>query len=365
MTEGRESDARLPVAVLGATGLVGQRMVAMLEGHPWFEVRELQASERSAGRAYGEAAEWLLAGEVPQGAAGILVRPVGEPVEAPLCFSALDAGVAREAEAALAATGHVVVSNASAWRMDPTVPLLVPEVNAAHLDLLEAQMRWPGAILTNPNCSTIGLVLALEPLRRRFGVLRVRVVTLQAISGAGTPTARTARLLGNVVPFIRGEEEKLESETNKILGELVESVGDAAPRIEPAALDVGAQCNRVMVVDGHTLCVSVELEEETDLGRLREAWSSFSGPPQELELPTAPDPVVLVHEEEDAPQPLLHRDAGGGMAIHVGRVRLRSPREVQFTTLSHNTVRGAAGGSLLVAELAVAWGVLERSGYGG
>ena len=287
------------------------------------------------------------------------VRAVGSDVDSPLCFSALDSSVARDAEAQLAGAGKLVVSNASSWRMDPRVPLLVPEVNAPHLELLDAQTEWPGGILTNPNCSTIGLVLALEPLRRELGLERVRAVTLQAISGAGTPSLRTAGMLANVVPFIRGEEEKLEVETHKILGELAGSAEAGDLRIDFAEIDVGAQCNRVPVIDGHMLCVNVELEDEADLEELREAWTGFSGAPQELELPSAPAPVILVHEEEDAPQPLLHRDAGEGMAIHIGRIRQRSPREVQFTTLSHNTVRGAAGGSLLVAELALASGVLS------
>lgn len=360
MTDSPEDLPRTPVAVLGATGLVGQRMVALIADHPWFEVTELLASERSAGRPYGEATDWLLAGDAPTSVAGIPVRAVGSEVDSRLCFSALDSSVARDAEARLAEAGKLVVSNASSWRMDPKVPLLVPEVNAAHLELLDAQTGWPGGILTNPNCSTIGLVLALEPLWREFGLERVRVVTLQAISGAGTPSLRTAQMLGNVVPFIRGEEEKLEGETHKIFGELTGSVETGDLRIEPAPIDVGAQCNRVSVIDGHTLCVNVELEDEADLEEIREAWTDFSGAPQELELPSAPDPLILVHDEEDAPQPLLHRDAGGGMAIHIGRIRQRSPRELQFTTLSHNTVRGAAGGSLLVAELALASGVLTE-----
>jgi aspartate-semialdehyde dehydrogenase len=284
------------------------------------------------------------------------VGRVGASVRSKLCFSALDASVAREAELELARAGKLVISNASSWRMDPRVPLIVPEVNAGHLALLDAQTDHPGGIVTNPNCSTIGLVLALRPLLDAFGLARVQVVTLQAISGAGAPTPATLRLLGNVVPYIPGEEEKLESETAKILGELegLRESGNLA--VVPAELEVEAQCNRVPVLDGHTLCVRVELEEDAARADLLAAWREFSGPPQELELPSAPDPPIRVHEAPDAPQPRLHAEEAGGMRIHVGRLRERSPLEWQFTTLSHNTLRGAAGGALLVGELALATG---------
>lgn len=346
------NDDRIPVCVLGATGAVGQRFVALLAEHPWFEVREVVASARSAGKRYLDACEWLAPGALPAGAAELTVRALGEPVDAPLVFSALDASVAREAEEALAHAGKVVCSNASSWRMDPRVPLIVPEVNPSHLALLEAQTDWPGALLTNPNCSTIGLTLALKPLKDAFGLESVSVVSLQAMSGAGTPTLRTLDMLANVVPLIPGEEEKLEAETLKILGELT---GDA---LLPAELQLWSQCNRVPVVDGHTLCVTVQLEDDATEEDLLDVWSSFSSAPQELELPTAPEPVIVVHPEGPAPQPRLHLDAGGGMAIHVGRVKSRGPRAWQFTTLSHNTLRGAAGGSVLVAELALAMGRL-------
>jgi aspartate-semialdehyde dehydrogenase len=347
---------RIPVAVLGATGAVGQRFLSLLEGHPWFEVRELQASARSAGRRYREACEWLVPAPRPA-AAELEVRELGEPLEAMLVFSALEAGVAGEAEERLARAGKLVVSNASAWRMDPRVPLIVPEVNAGHLELLEAQ-PWAGGIVTNPNCSTIGLALALAPLAQRFGLECVSVVSLQAISGAGTPTPQTLDLLATVVPHIPGEEEKLESETFKILGELVGTAGEGDLEVHPACFELGAQCNRVPVADGHTLCVVLELDGEFEREELLSAWRDFSATPQELELPLAPEPVVVVHEDEASPQPALHRDAGDGMAIHVGRLRQRNTRQWQFTTLSHNTVRGAAGGAILVAELALATGRL-------
>ncbi len=348
-----ERERRIPVAVLGATGAVGQRLVALLAAHPWFELAEVVASSRSTGKPYAQACEWLAPGAMPSAAAALAVRAVGESLSSALVFSALDAEVALQEEERLARQAKTIVSNASAWRLDERVPLIVPEVNADHLALLEAQREWSGAIVTGPNCSTTGLTLALAPLAEAFGLERVNVVSLQAMSGAGTPSARTLDLLANVIPHIPGEEQKLERETHKILGELC---GDGEPYIEPDELELWAQCNRVPVVDGHTLCVTVELLEEATEAQLIEAWTTFSATPQELELPSAPDPPIHFHTEEDAPQPRRHLAAGDGMAIHIGRLRQRSSRELQFTTLSHNTLRGAAGGALLVAELMLATG---------
>jgi aspartate-semialdehyde dehydrogenase len=305
-----------------------------------------------------DACEWLVPTPRPA-AAELLVRALGSEVESTLCFSALETGVAREAEERLARSGQFIVSNASAWRMDPRVPLVVPEVNAAHLSLLACQVEWPGALLTNPNCASIGLSLALAPLERRFGLAGVSVVTLQALSGAGIPGLRTLECLANVVPHIQGEVEKLERETLEILGSLRGTPGAGDLRVEPARFDLGAQCNRVPVADGHTLCVTVRLREGARREELLEAWRSFSGAPQELELPSAPNPVVHVHEQPAAPQPARHASAGGGMAIHVGCVRGRSSQEWQFTTLSHNTVRGAAGGAVLTAELLTSEGFIQ------
>lgn len=349
---------RLPVAVLGATGAVGQRLVSLLEGHPWFELREVVASPESRGCRYEEATAWLAPTALPAEAASLPLRTLEDSLSAHLVFSALDADLARAAEPELARRGHAVVTNASAHRMAPRVPLVVPEVNAEHLGLLDAQADWPGSLVANPNCSTIGLVLALAPLADAFGLKRVDVVTLQALSGGGAPTADTLELLAEVAPYIPGEEEKLEEEPHKILGELIP---DAPPWVEPALLDLRARCNRVPVQDGHTQCVSVVLAEDASEEAVRAAWRDFSGVPQELELPSAPPEVILIHEEPDAPRP--RRDlCTGGMAIHVGRVRLRSPRELEFTTLSHNTLRGAAGGALLVAELMLATGRLGEGG---
>lgn len=353
----------IPVAVLGATGAVGQRFVALLEDHPWFEVHELLASPNSAGKAYGSAMNWLVPRSIPAATAKLEVRALGAEIASPICFSALDARVAKEAEVELARCGKVVCSNAGSWRMDPRVPLVVPEINPEHLELLEAQSEWKGALLCNPNCSTIGLTLALKPLLDRFGIERVSVVTMQAISGAGTPSLRTLDMLANVIPFIPGEEDKMEREALKIFGELCGSGSAGDLGIDFADFDLDAQCNRVPVIDGHTLCINLELSEETEREELLDTWREFSATPQELELPMAPDPVIIVSEEDAAPQPALHRDAGGGMAIHVGRVRERNPREWLFTTLSHNTVRGAAGGAILLAELALATGRLSRFGF--
>ena len=260
-------------------------------------------------------------------------------------------------EEAYAAAGCLVVSNAKSHRMDPDVPLLVPEVNADHLGLLAHQTYGSGGIVTHPNCSTIGLVLALKPLHAAFRVRRVHVVTLQAVSGAGLPGVSSIQALDNVIPFIAGEEEKMEQETRKILGRLVDGA------VEPADVVVGAQCNRVPVVDGHTLCVSVELEEEPALDRVREAWEAFTGEPQRLGLPSAPPKPVLYVGGDDVPQVRLHRDAGLGMASTVGRLRRCPLLRYKFVTVSHNTIRGAAGGSLLCAEMAVAGGYGELRPY--
>lgn len=340
------TDRRIPVAVAGATGSVGQRFVSLLEHHPWFRLVEVVASERSAGRPYADAVRWAQAGPVPVEAGRLVVRGPEERLEAPIVFSALDSSVAGPAEEALARAGHSVISNARNHRMDPDVPLLVPEVNPDHLELLRRQ-SWSGRLITNPNCSTIGLVLALKPLHDAFGIEEVRVVTLQAISGAGIPGVPSMEILDNVIPFISGEEEKLETEPLKILGALREGAA-----VEPADLRILAQCNRVPVLDGHTECVWVRFRGTATEEAIRRAWSGFRPEPQQRGLPSAPDsPVVFL--EGPAPQPRLHRDLGGGMAASVGRLRECAGGEFAFVVLSHNTLRGAAGGALLCGELAL------------
>ncbi len=345
---------RIPVALLGATGSVGQRFVALLGEHPWFEVVALMASERSAGRPYRDAVQWMLPVPLPVALADLPVQASlpASAGTARLVFSALDAAVAGPVEEEFARAGRLVVSNAKNHRMSPRVPLLVPEVNPDHLHLAGSQDYGGGAILTNPNCSTIGLVLALKPLADAFGIEAVNVVTMQALSGAGLPGVAGMQAVDNVVPFIPEEEEKIEREAQKIFGRLV---GD---RIEPHGLVISAQCNRVPVIDGHTQCVSVKLTRTAGADDLRQAWTSFQGEPQRLGLPSAPTPAIHYLEAPDAPQPRLHRDLGGGMAASVGRLRPCSLLDWKFVTLSHNTLRGAAGGALLVAELAVERGLV-------
>lgn len=354
--ESRLKIGRAPVAVLGATGSVGQRFIALLAGHPWFEVKAVMASERSVGKSYGEAVQWVQASGLPDAVASLEVKPV-EPVSAAGCrivFSALDAAVAGPAEEAFAEAGCLVVSNAKSHRMDPDVPLLVPEVNADHLALLRHQrFSGGGGILTNPNCATIGLVLALKPLDKAFGVERVHVVTMQAVSGAGMNGVSSLESIDNLIPFISGEEEKLETETRKILGRV------EATQIVAHDVAVSAACNRVPVIDGHTLCISVALGREVSTEEIVEAWENFAGQPQMLGLPLAPLQPIHVLSDPDAPQPRRHRNLERGMAISVGRVRPCPLLGHKFVTLSHNTLRGAAGGALLVAELAIARGFVE------
>ncbi len=343
------SHRKIPVAVLGATGTVGQRMVALLARHPWFELRTLAASERSSGRPYAEAVRWSLPGSIPEGAAGRRLVPAGSPLAEPLVFSALDSRVAGPIESACATAGALVVSNAASHRMDPGVPLVIPEVNPEHLDLLEAGR---GAILTNPNCSTIGLVLALKPLADAFGLRRVLVVTLQAVSGAGLPGIPAMEITGNVIPLIPGEEEKLAREPAKILGSLRDG------RIDPAPLVVSAQCNRVPVLDGHTESVSVELAASPSMEELAAVWREFRGLPQTLDLPSAPAHPIHLSERPGGPQPRLDREREGGMAIVIGRIQSCPVLGYRFVLVSHNTLRGAAGGAILLGELAAARGLV-------
>jgi aspartate-semialdehyde dehydrogenase len=345
---------RIPTAVLGATGSVGQRLVTLLADHPWFEVVEVVASQRSAGRSYGDAVRWFQSSPVPESIADREVLPVDAVLSAPLVLSALDADVAGEIEERLARAGHLVVSNAKNHRMRADVPLLIPEVNADHLELIASQPYDGGAIVTNPNCSTIGLVLALKPLQDAFGLEAVNVVTMQAISGAGFPGVSSLEIIDNLVPFIGGEEEKVESETRKILGNLERGA------ITDAEITLSAQCNRVPVIDGHTECVSVRLRDAATVDEIIDVWEGFRAAPQWLDLPTAPAQPIIYDRAETSPQPRLHRNAGSGMAVTIGRLRPCPVLGFKFVVLSHNTLRGAAGGSLLAAELAVAQRVVPR-----
>lgn len=360
---------KIPTAVLGATGSVGQRFVTLLADHPWFEIAALTGSERSAGRLYGEAVHWMQEEPLPPAVASLPVIPTEPGLPARWVFSALGGSIAGPLETSLAEAGHVVVTNAGSHRMDPDVPLVVPEVNPDHTALVKSQRFGSesggtrGAILANPNCSTIGLVMALKPLADAFGIEKVSVVTLQATSGAGIPGVPSMALLDNVIPFISGEEEKIEAETRKILGRLRPD----ATGIEPAAITVSAQANRVPVIDGHTLCVSAGLRDRPtkdgalDLDAVTEAMETFSAEPQGRGLPSAPVPPVLVTPRSEGPQPRLDRGRGRGMAVTVGRIRPCPLLDVRLVALVHNTLRGAAGGALLLAELAVAQGLLGEA----
>ncbi len=347
---------RLRAAVLGATGAVGQKLVRLLAAHPWFEISALAASERSAGRPYGEVVHWLEPVALPADLARRAVVPVGSDLPCDLAFSGLDATTAAEAEPRLAAAGVPVVSNAGAFRLDPAVPLLVPEVNAEHSALVGHQ-SWGGGwgmIVTNPNCSVVGLVLALKPLVDAFGLQEVLVTTLQAVSGAGYPGVPSLDILGNVIPTIGGEEAKLESEPRKVFGRL----GPAG--IEPAGFGLSAQVNRVPVLDGHLLSIAVKLASRVSLAEVAAAFRGFGQPLAGLGLPSAPASPVVFHDSEAAPQPRLHAGLGDGMSVSVGHLRPCGVLDFRFVALVHNTVRGAAGGALLNAELLVRQGLLGR-----
>jgi aspartate-semialdehyde dehydrogenase len=345
---------RIEVGVLGATGMVGQQFINQLAGHPWFDLVWLAASERSEGKRYADAAPWRLDTPIPEGIADRTVE-AATPGRGPrLVFSALDAAVAGDLERAFADAGHLVVSNARNHRMDPAVPLLVPEVNSDHLALLRAQARrgGKGAIVTNPNCSTVVLTMALAPLRP-FGLRSCLVSTMQAVSGAGYPGVASLDIIGNVIPFISGEEEKIETETRKILG----SVKGETVEMHPVA--VSAHTNRVPVVDGHTETVTVALQNGTSAGELRAAFEGFCGAPQRLRLPSAPERPLLYMDEPNRPQPRFDAGRGRGMTVCVGRLRPCPVLGWKFVALGHNTVRGAAGAALLNAELMQAEGLLD------
>jgi aspartate-semialdehyde dehydrogenase len=339
----------IEVGVLGATGVVGQQFIRLLTGHPWFRLVWLGASERSAGRRYADAAAWRLAGDGPGPAADLVVEDA-RPGRAPhLLFSALDASVAGEIEGAFAAAGHLVLSNARNYRMHDAVPLVIPEVNPDHLALIDTQttlLGWPGCVVTNPNCSTVILSTALAPLRS-FGLRRAVVTTLQALSGAGYPGVPSFDIVGNVIPFIGGEEEKIERETRKILGAL------DSGRVVPHAVSVSAHTTRVPVLDGHTEMVSLEFDQPPARDDLVAALAGFTGLPQQLELPSAPAQPIVVLEGNDRPQPRLDAGRGHGMTVSVGRLRPCPVFHWKLVALGHNAVRGAAGAAILNAELLV------------
>jgi aspartate-semialdehyde dehydrogenase len=346
---------RIEVGVLGATGMVGQHFIRFLEGHPMFDLTWAGASDRSAGKKFADATSWRLDGALPEHVAGLTVEEC-KPGNAPrLLFSAMDASVATDIEQAFARAGHVVVSNSKNHRMDADVPLLVPEVNPEHLRIVPSQQRargWKGQIVTNPNCSTVVLAMALAPFKR-FGIERVVVTTLQAISGAGYPGVPSMDINANVVPYIGGEEEKMQQETQKILGDFRDGA------IHPLATKVSAHCNRVPVVDGHTITVSVELREKPGLETLTQAIAEYRGLPQHRNLPSAPPHPLMHLPQQDRPQPRRDAIREKGMAVFVGRLRACPVFDYKFVALGHNTIRGAAGAAVLNAELMESEGMLD------
>jgi aspartate-semialdehyde dehydrogenase len=345
---------RVPVAILGATGSVGQRFIQLLEHHPWFRVHELVASERSSGKKYGEAADWRLDSLLPAETSELTIRSLGDELESRLIFSGLDSSVAGEAEDEYASRGCAVISNSKNHRMDSDVPLLIPEINADHLAAIDEQRkRRPGFIVTNPNCSVIGLAMVLAPLEREFGIEGVQVTTLQAISGAGYSGVPSYAIIDNVIPYIGGaEEEKIETEPRKILGTWREG------RFAEAPLSISAQVNRVPTIDGHLMTISLKLRERASLTDVRLAIEGFRGEPQHLGLPSAPERPLHYLDLPDRPQPRLDRDRGKGMAVSVGRLRDCPILDYRMVALVHNTIRGAAGAAILNAELLKAKGLL-------
>jgi len=347
--------SKIPVGILGATGIVGQRFVQMLEDHPWFEVAWLAASDRSEGKSYADAARWRLKTAIPSAVASMQVSPATPRGAPKVIFAALDASIAAELEPQFADAGCAVVSNSSALRMHKDVPLVIPEVNPDHIKLLECQAwrrKSGGFVVTNPNCSAIGLVMALAPLEQKFGLETVMAVTMQAVSGAGYPGVASLDILGNVIPYISKEEEKMEEETRKLLGRL------NGAGIVPANFSMSAQCNRVAVEDGHTESVSARLKAKAKPEEIIAAWNEFRSLPQELRLPSAPAQPVRYLALPDRPQPRFDVEAGNGMTASVGRLRPCGVLDWKFTVLSHNTIRGAAGAAILNAELLKAQGHL-------
>jgi aspartate-semialdehyde dehydrogenase len=347
---------KLRVGILGATGMVGQRFIELLENHPQFQITALAASDRSQGKTFAEACTWRLAGAMPELVKTLSVQAPQPPLDCDLVFSSLPGDIARETEGNFAAAGFPVISNSSAFRMDHDVPLLIPEINPEHLALIDAQKKsrdgQPGFIVTNPNCSTIMLALALAPLQQ-FAIDSVVATTMQALSGAGYPGVASLAISDNVLPFIENEEEKIEEETLKILGSM------NGEMIKPAPIKVSAQCHRVNVSDGHLAAVRIKFKDPVPLKDVKQALSSFSALPQELKLHSAPQQVIILREEKDRPQPRLDRDAGNGMSITIGRLQPDKVLDYRFVVLSHNTIRGAAGAAILNAELMLALGKLK------
>lgn len=347
---------KIPVAVLGATGAVGQRFVQLLADHPWFQLTALAASERSSSKRYKDACGWHLNDPMPESVRDMEVVPVEPGMEAGIVFSALPTDLAREIEPQFAKAGYVVCSNASAFRLDPCVPVVIPEVNADHLELIKRQKEvygWKGLIITSPNCTTNGIAIPLKPIDVDFGIKKVFAVSMQAVSGAGYPGLSYLDIQDNVIPFVNGEEEKMEHESRALLGKIVKGQRVYADFI------LSAQANRVPVSDGHTICLSLELKKKASIAEIKESLKSFQSPLFKQGLPSMPEFPIVVSEEIDRPQPRKDRNSGAGMQITVGRIRPCPLLDVRMVSVVHNTLRGAAKGSILNAELLVAKGVVS------
>lgn len=349
---------KIPVAVLAATGSVGQRFIQLLDGHPWFEVVALTGSERSEGKTYAEACHWILTEAMPTWARNLPVLPsTTEAVHTPIVFSALHTDVARNVEPEFAKAGAAIFSNASTYRAEPDVPILLPEINPEQVGILEYQRHtrgWQGFIVTNANCTSTGMTIALKPLLDSFGIKRVFAVSLQAVSGAGYPGVPTLDILDNAIPYISGEEKKVEREPLKILGQVENG------SIIPADFLISAHTNRVAVSDGHLVCLSIELDRPVDPEEAEAVLCNFRAPEISCDLPSAPHPVIQVQPEPDRPQPRLDRMIGKGMTTVVGRIRPDPIFHLKLVVLSHNTIRGAAGGSIYNAELLLKMGMIQK-----
>lgn len=347
---------KIPVAILGATGMVGQRFIQLLANHPWFEITALVGSARSQGLRYSDACHWKLSGTIPESVRELIIQPASAALPVRLAFSALPSAVAREVEPQLAQAGIAVCSNASAFRTAPDVPLVIPEINASHLALISTQKQqrgWKGLIVTSPNCTTTGIAMPLKPLADTFGVEKVLAVSMQAISGAGYPGVPAMDINGNVIPYISGEEEKIEEEARLLLGDL------SSGRKTRHPLTISAQANRVPVIDGHTICLSVALKKKASVDELYAAIENFPVDANIASLPSAPQQLFLTHRAAGRPQPRIDSAAENGMAINVGQIRPCPLLDVKLTSVVHNTIRGAAGGAVLNAELLAARGYLE------
>jgi len=346
------SSEKIPVTILGATGSVGQKFIELLADHPWFEIKELCASDKSAGKKYEDAVNWFLPTRLPEKVKDIVVQKCEPSGMTKVAFSGLDSSVAGEVETEFAKAGYKVISNSKNHRMDVDVPLLIPEVNPDHIELIKTQKFGKGCIVTNPNCSVIGLVIALKPLLDNFGLESVNVVTMQAVSGAGHPKVANLDIEDNVIPFIKGEEHKVEIEPKKILG-LMNSEG-----IHFSGFRISAQCNRVNVFDGHTECVQINLKKKVSIEEIINCWENFESVPQKMKLPLAPIKPIHYRFDDAYPQPKYNRNEDKGMAVSIGRLRKDTIFDYKFVILSHNTIRGAAGGAILCAELMKAKGFI-------